>query len=181
MSESAPQLGDCVPADHVQFFVAWIRPAAGAQGTSYGELAALSLPNTTITSAAIVPAGPFSAVSAGDPYAGEATTRRADLLVQHHRAATPGILPRHGGIAEQGAAEPINSKSGCRSENWNGRLEAIGNHGFAGEIEYADMAPELNKGFAVAATDTGHAGSSAPPGCRTISRSSITAISASTR
>ena len=41
-------------------------------------------------------------------------------------------------------------------EHWNGKLLAIGNHGFAGEYEYVDMAMGLRRGYAVAATDTGH-------------------------
>ena len=68
LPEFAPRLG--IPAI-MPGLVACIAPAAGAQGMSCGELAALSLPNTTITSAAAVPAGPFSAVPIGDPYAAE--------------------------------------------------------------------------------------------------------------
>ena len=46
-------------------------------------------------------------------------------------------------------------------EGWNGKFEGLGNHGFAGNIEYSDMGPELVKGYAVAGTDT------RPPGTRT--------------
>ena len=41
-------------------------------------------------------------------------------------------------------------------EEWNGKLLAIGNHGFGGEFERADMAMGLKRGYAVVATDTGH-------------------------
>ena len=161
VSESAPRLGNCVPA--IMFvLVACIRPAAGAQGTSCGELAALSLPNTTITSAAVVPAGPFSAVSVGDPYAAEGTTGIAPTCSSNITSPQlPAFCRVTGGIAEPGAAEPINFEVWLPLQNWNGKFEALGNHGFAGEFEYSDMGPELNKGYAVAATDTGHAGSSA--------------------
>lgn len=41
-------------------------------------------------------------------------------------------------------------------DRWNGKLLAIGNHGFGGEFERADMAMGLHRGYAVAATDAGH-------------------------
>ena len=43
-------------------------------------------------------------------------------------------------------------------ENWNGKLQAVGNGGFAGSIEYAAMAEALKKGYATSSTDAGHAG-----------------------
>lgn len=39
---------------------------------------------------------------------------------------------------------------------WNGKLLALGNHGFAGEFEGAYMALGLRRGYAVVTTDTGH-------------------------
>ena len=39
---------------------------------------------------------------------------------------------------------------------WNGKLLAFGNHGYAGEFERANMAFGLNRGYAVVATDAGH-------------------------
>ncbi|USP79334.1 tannase and feruloyl esterase [Curvularia clavata] len=41
-------------------------------------------------------------------------------------------------------------------ENWNGRFLAVGNGGFAGGINYEDMASGVRYGFAVMSTDTGH-------------------------
>ncbi len=41
-------------------------------------------------------------------------------------------------------------------EQWNGKLLAIGNHGFGGEFERADMAVGLHRGYAVVSNDTGH-------------------------
>ena len=41
-------------------------------------------------------------------------------------------------------------------EQWNGKLLAFGNHGYAGEFERANMAMGLNRGYAVVATDDGH-------------------------
>jgi feruloyl esterase len=129
---------------------------------SCADLAGLSLPNTTITSATTVPAGPFSDVSVGDPYAAEGTTSAAPTCSSATASPQLPVFCRvTGAISEPSAAEPINFEVWLPLYNWNGSFETVGNHGFAGEFEYADMGPELVKGFAVAATDTGHAGSSA--------------------
>jgi feruloyl esterase len=135
---------------------------ASAKAMACGELAALALPNTKITSATMVPAGPFSDVSVGDPYAAEGTTGTAPTCSSNIASPQlPAFCRVTGGITEPGAAEPINFEVWLPLTNWNGKFEALGNHGFSGEIEYSDMGPELVKGYAVAATDTGHAGASA--------------------
>ncbi len=41
---------------------------------------------------------------------------------------------------------------------WNGKLQGVGNGGWAGSIFYFMMANALRSGYAVVATDTGHAG-----------------------
>ncbi|KAK8026688.1 hypothetical protein PG991_003744, partial [Apiospora marii] len=45
-------------------------------------------------------------------------------------------------------------------ETWNARLLTVGNGGFAGSVNYADLAWGLRKGFATTSTDTGHNSSS---------------------
>ncbi len=42
---------------------------------------------------------------------------------------------------------------------WNGKYRGQGNGGFAGQINYPDLAVAISKGYATASTDTGHAGS----------------------
>jgi hypothetical protein len=42
------------------------------------------------------------------------------------------------------------------AEKWNGKLEAIGNGGFAGSLIYPSMKQALDQGYATTATDTGH-------------------------
>src|SRR5215472_9700136 len=44
------------------------------------------------------------------------------------------------------------------SENWNGKFLAVGNGGWAGNIETGAMAAGLAKGYATASNDTGHRG-----------------------
>ena len=43
--------------------------------------------------------------------------------------------------------------------HWNGRLDGVGNGGFAGSISYMDLASAVRAGQVGAATDTGHTGS----------------------
>jgi hypothetical protein len=42
---------------------------------------------------------------------------------------------------------------------WNGKLQAIGNGGFAGLIDDTQLGAAMSQGYAATATDTGHAGS----------------------
>ncbi|MGH9606082.1 MAG: tannase/feruloyl esterase family alpha/beta hydrolase [Terracidiphilus sp.] len=44
-------------------------------------------------------------------------------------------------------------------EGWNGKLQGIGNGGFAGQIDYQELGAAVGKGYAAVATDTGHDGS----------------------
>jgi feruloyl esterase len=41
-------------------------------------------------------------------------------------------------------------------KNWNGKLQGIGNGGFAGSISYGGLAEALRHNYATVATDTGH-------------------------
>jgi hypothetical protein len=44
------------------------------------------------------------------------------------------------------------------ASGWNGRFLGVGNGGFAGSINYGQMASSLRLGYATASTDTGHEG-----------------------
>jgi feruloyl esterase len=46
-------------------------------------------------------------------------------------------------------------------ERWNGKLQVVGNGGFAGTISYPALATALTAGYAAASTDTGHTGPAA--------------------
>jgi len=50
------------------------------------------------------------------------------------------------------------------AEKWNGKLEAVGNGGFAGSLIYPSMKWALDQGYATTATDTGHQGGSLDAG-----------------
>jgi feruloyl esterase len=45
-------------------------------------------------------------------------------------------------------------------ENWNKKLQSVGNGGWAGVISYPALANALREGYAAASTDTGHVGGS---------------------
>jgi feruloyl esterase len=100
----------------------------------------LSLPQATIQSAEIVPAGPFTVVPPGG---------LDSVVVQ---------LPEYCRV--QLVVEPqINVEIWLPTERWNGRFHGVGGGGLAGVISYAALATSLQNGYATASTDTGHVGS----------------------
>jgi feruloyl esterase len=123
-----------------------------SQPMSCAELVNLKLSATKIESAVEMPAGPFPSTFTPSAPSCSSDTTSPQL---------PAFCRVIGATSEPNAAEPITFEVWLPLEGWNGKLEGIGNHGFAGEFEYGDMGPELVKGYAVTATDTGHAGSSA--------------------
>src|SRR5689334_1092128 len=118
--------------------------ADAAAAASCESLRTLSLPNVTITNATTVPAGPFQAP--GTP------------------APPPVVLPAHCRVAAvltPSSDSHIEIEMWMPVENWNGKFEAVGNGGWAGNISYAAMAFALQQGYATASTDTGHKGANA--------------------
>ncbi len=100
--------------------------AALAQ-TPCERLRSLSLPHTTITTAYGVPA------QAGSPaYCRVAATSRPS------------------------SDSDITIEVWLPAEDWNGNYQAVGNGGWAGTINHAEMAGALRRGYATSSTDTGH-------------------------
>jgi len=129
-------------------------PLAGAQTQDQRVLAAqctnlmnFKLQDTIIRAAEVMPPGPFG-------FGNTAPT-----------CASPVASPELPGFCRVQAivAPAINFELWLPLENWNGKFQGLGNHGFAGNIEYSDMGPELVKGYAVAGTDTGHSGNDPLP------------------
>ena len=124
---------------------------AHADGRKHGQskpmacadLVQLDLPDTEILSATEIPAGPF-------PYGSTAPTCASPF-------ASPQ-LPAHCRVIGVIAPSITFEVWLPTREAWNGKFQGFGNHGFAGDIDYSDLGPELVKGYAVASTDTGHAG-----------------------
>ena len=108
------------------------------------SLAALKLPDTTITLAQPVAAGAFVPPGASAPPASV-----KNLPAFCRVAAT--IKPAKDSEIKMEVWLPLAS--------WNGKYRGQGNGGFAGYIFYPGLATALAAGYATASTDTGHAGS----------------------
>ncbi len=120
---------------------AFATPAVAAMPCA--NLTTLDLPDTVITSAVEVPAG-------AAPYGNTGPTCSSDKAAPQ----LPAFCRVQATVAPQ-----INIEVWLPLAGWNGKFQGLGNHGFAGNIEFSDMGPELVKGYAVAGTDTGHQGS----------------------
>jgi feruloyl esterase len=111
------------------------------QGPCEG-LKSLSLPHTTITSSQYV--------AAGEQRTG--------------RGSQGAPLPAHCRVAatlKPSADSHIEMELWLPVENWNGKFLAVGNGGWAGNIETGAISAGLARGYATASNDTGHKGGSA--------------------
>ena len=108
----------------------------------------LALPDTTITLAQPVAAGAF-APPGGRGGRGEASA--ADLPAFCRVAAT----------LKPSGDSSIKIEVWLPANNWNGKLQAVGNGGWTGSIAYPAMMTALKNGYATSSTDTGHEGGSA--------------------
>ncbi len=105
-------------------------------------LTSLKLPTTTITAAQTVAAGAFTPPAPGrgpSPF----TTLPAFCRVTATLTPSPD--------------SDIKIEVWLPASNWNGKFEAVGNGGWAGNISYPALATALSRGYATASTDTGHA------------------------
>lgn len=104
-----------------------------------GPLRDLSQPNTTITRAELVPAGPYT--------------------VRRFRSESIVELPAHcrvTAVLAPSADSHIEMEIWLPVEHWNGKFLAVGNGGWAGSISYSAMVTGLTEGYATAGNDTGH-------------------------
>src|SRR5713226_9529650 len=113
---------------------------------SCDALAAQPLPNTTITSAQVVSAGAFTPPG--------------------QNAADPSLFKNLPAFCRVMATLKPSSDSDIKIEvwlpasGWNGKLQSVGNGGWAGIISYPALASAVAAGYASASTDTGHVGGS---------------------
>ncbi len=114
------------------FAVAALLPAAPAAAAPCESLTGLALPDTTITSAAMVAAGAL-VPTGGEPLDMPAVCRVVAVT------------------------EPaVNFEVWLPLEDWNGKFHVSGNGGMAGVVSYGAMAAAVRRGYAAASTDTGH-------------------------
>src|SRR4029079_17744962 len=146
--------------------------SAAGDATSCEKIASLALPNTTITSAQLVPAGPFTPPAQGGPPGGPVAApapnaaRRggAGGRGQGPGGAPPVVLPAHcrvQAVLAPSSDSHIEIEVWLPADNWNGKFQAVGNGGWAGIISYPALATALQEGYATASTDTGHKGGNA--------------------
>jgi feruloyl esterase len=126
-----------------------VRPASAAG--SCESLATMSLPNTTVTLARTVDAGPFTP---GGGVEGAAQGGAKPLNA-------PRAFCRVAATLSPSADSDIKVEIWMPAANWNGKFQAVGNGAFTGSIAYPAMMAALGRGYATASTDTGHVGNTA--------------------
>jgi len=158
------------------FAVALMSCGAYGQGATSGThscegLAQLELPGAKIMLAQTVAAGAFTPPANMTPYlVGEPSLYKAlpafcRLVVDATPSADSSIkievwMPVNGAQlvrSQDGESQNAESQSGgSQSGGWNGKFQGEGIGGFAGEIDYRQMAIALRRGYATAGTNTGH-------------------------
>jgi Tannase and feruloyl esterase len=106
------------------------------------DLAGVKLPDTSVSTAESIPSGTFT-----PPYGGPLEKLPAFCRVV--------------GIVKPSPDSYIRFEVWLPAENWNGKYLGVGNGGFAGAIGFGAMGGNLRRGYATAATDTGHDGDGA--------------------
>lgn len=126
--------------------------AVGLVNMPCTSLESLEIERGRITKAEAVAAGPFTAPRFGPPGA----------------ANPPVELPAHCRVElvlTPTTDSNINVELWLPTADWNGKFLAVGNGGWAGSIQgYGNMAEGLQRGYATAATDTGHSAADGPAG-----------------
>ena len=122
-----------------------------ASAAACETLAALALPNTTVTVAEVVGAGAFRPANSPQPGAGQ---------VQQLFAGLPAFC-RVAATLRPSSDSDIRIEIWMPVAGWNGKFEGVGNGGWAGTIPYGPLASAVAAGYAAAGTDTGHTGGTA--------------------
>ena len=128
---------------------------AGGSPVACETLLGLALPNTTITMAEVVPAGGFVPPLPPGRSMSEGQVREYGALPEFCRVAAT--------LAPSDDSD-IKMEVWLPTEGWNGKLQAVGNGAFTGNLRYGggrSMASGLERGYATTSTDTGHVGGSA--------------------
>jgi feruloyl esterase len=113
------------------------------------RLRVLAMPNVQVTSADVVPAGPFTPPGAG---AGAPIGAPLDRLPAFCRVAAT-LTPTPDSVIGTEVWLPLSG--------WNQKLQSVGNGAWAGSVPYPALGAALTAGYAVAGTDTGHVGNTA--------------------
>lgn len=139
------------------FLAAWSHPVSGqtsatapaAPGKSACEaLGQLKLQAASVTLAQSVSAGTF---------AGPAAVFTGQDLSSFYKGL-PAFC-RVVAVARPSTDSDIKLEVWLPASGWNGKLQGIGNGGFAGLIDHMQLGTAISQGFAATATDAGHTGS----------------------
>jgi hypothetical protein len=120
---------------------------------AHGQNSCTQLITTKIPGASII----FADVVAAGAFAGPPTPSSGRDLTAPYKNV-PAFC-RVVTVAKPTSDSEIRIELWMPAAAWNGKLQGIGNGGFAGQIDYMQLAAAVGKGFAVTATDTGHTGS----------------------
>ncbi len=126
--------------------------ASAVSTANCSALTGFTLDNARIISAELVPEGVFT-----PPFiANRNPNTDAESMPAHCRVKL---------LLTPSADSNINAEIWLPAENWNGRFLAVGNGGWGGAIQgYGDMQMALRRGYATAASDTGHTDADGPNG-----------------
>jgi feruloyl esterase len=122
-------------------------PARAVAQQSCDSLTTLKIPNATITSAAAIDPPPDLSIPLPPSPIGPAST--LTIATPFCRVVAFSAPTSDSHISFE-VWLPVTAR-------WNGKFEAVGNGGFIGQIGYSALAAALNRGYATASTDTGHA------------------------
>ena len=112
------------------------------------KLATVKIPNATVTTTQTVAAGAYKGTPS--PFSGGDISALYKTLPTFCRVVAE---------ARPTADSDIKIEVWLPASGWNGKLQGIGNGGFAGLIDEMQLGVALKHGYAATATDTGHAGS----------------------
>jgi feruloyl esterase len=121
--------------------------AAHLTAATCDSLGGLKLTNTSITTAAVVPAGAFTMPPGApvSPFGGPSFKKVPEFC-------------RVQGVIQPSSDSHIEFEVWLPSSGWNGKYHGEGNGGFAGSINYGSLADSVMSGYASSSTDTGHQG-----------------------
>jgi feruloyl esterase len=129
------------------------------------QLKSIALTDTSFSAIETIAAGPYrapaQAADGGGIAPGRAGRGNAAPAGRGGPQAPPIVLPAYCRVAatlKPSADSDIKMEVWLPAETWNGKIEVVGNGGWAGVISYAAMAQAVKEGYAAASTDTGHQG-----------------------
>lgn len=124
-----------------------LNPNSAAQ-SSCEKLTSATISNATVDLAQVVPAGTFNGPP--EPFSGTDISPLYKSLPAFCRVVA---------TAKPTTDSDIKLEVWLPVSGWNGKLQGIGNGGFAGLIDNMQLAMALKAGYAATATDAGHTGS----------------------